>query len=489
MSLSKEEILNLIKPIKIAKITEAKKNENSDHLQVTQINAGDVTAQVVTGASNFKEGDLVPYLAPGFAVPGFIFSRNETIVLEKRKLRGYESEGMLLAEDEIGLGENHEGLMILNLGDDSIGKSILDILSEDQLNTVFKNAGYVEVTPEIQAKLDLITGDLAETIGVEDLAPILAERSVKIYWGTAPTGRPHLGYFVPMMKIADFLEAGCEVTVLLADIHAYLDNMKSSWELLEYRVQYYEFIIKEILNLVGVPIEKLKFIKGSTYQLNKDYQLDLLKISAMASLRDVQKAGAEVVKQVESPLMSSMLYPILQALDEQYLEADAQFGGVDQRKIFMFAREYLPKIGYKKRVHLLNTLIPGLGKSGKMSSSEPNSKIDLDDSDETIKEKINKAFALDGEVEGNGLLAILKFILFRKFKSDNRTFVVEREEKWGGNVEYSNYKDIEEDYKMQKLVAADLKPAVARELISLITPLRSKIEGMADLIAKAYPAK
>jgi len=40
---------------------------------------------------------------------------------------------------------------------------------------------------------------------------ILKEREVKIYWGTATTGKPHVAYFVPMSKIADFLKAGCEV--------------------------------------------------------------------------------------------------------------------------------------------------------------------------------------------------------------------------------------------------------------------------------------
>jgi len=45
---------------------------------------------------------------------------------------------------------------------------------------------------------------------------------------------------------------------------------------------------------------------------------------------DAKKAGAEVVKQVESPLLSGLLYPGLQALDEQYLGCDFQFGGVDQ---------------------------------------------------------------------------------------------------------------------------------------------------------------
>lgn len=50
----------------------------------------------------------------------------------------------------------------------------------------------------------------------------------------------------------------------------------------------------------------------------------------------------------------------LQALDEEYLKVDAQFGGVDQRKIFMFAEKYLPALGYKKRIHLMNPMVPGL---------------------------------------------------------------------------------------------------------------------------------
>ncbi len=61
----------------------------------------------------------------------------------------------------------------------------------------------------------------------------------------------------------------------------------------------------------------------------------MYKISGDTSIRDARKAGAEVVKQVSNPLVSGLLYPLLQALDEEYLKVDAQFGGVDQRKIFM----------------------------------------------------------------------------------------------------------------------------------------------------------
>ena len=70
------------------------------------------------------------------------------------------------------------------------------------------------LTPE--EKHHLITRNLQETLGDDNLKSILKDRPLKVYWGTATTGRPHLAYFVPMSKIADFLRAGCEVSNFLA---------------------------------------------------------------------------------------------------------------------------------------------------------------------------------------------------------------------------------------------------------------------------------
>lgn len=118
-------------------------------------------------------------------------------------------------------------------------------------------------------KYKLITRNLAEWLGDEKLKNILKERDLKLYWGTATTGKPHIGYFAPMSKIADFLRGGAEVTILFADLHAYLDNMKAPWELLELRTQYYETVIKAMLKSVDVPLDNLKFVKGTDYQLTK----------------------------------------------------------------------------------------------------------------------------------------------------------------------------------------------------------------------------
>lgn len=159
-----------------------------------------------------------------------------------------------------------------------------------------------------------ITNKTQETLGEDRLKEILKERDVKIYWGTATTGKPHIAYFVPMCKIADFLKAGAEVTILFADLHAYLDNMKAPWDLLQYRAQYYEILIKTVLKSIKVPIDKLRFVKGTDYQLSKEYTLDVYRLTSMLTEHDAKKAGAEVVKQVDHPMISSLLYPGLQVI-------------------------------------------------------------------------------------------------------------------------------------------------------------------------------
>lgn len=346
----------------------------------------------------------------------------------------------------------------------------------------------------IDEKISLITRNLDEVMGGEkaiaELRNILEKRDLRVYWGTAPTGKPHIAYFVPMSKIADLLRAGCEVTILFADLHAYLDNQKAPWELLKKRSDYYEHVIKAMMGAINVPVEKLKFVRGTDFQLKPDYTLDMYRLTAMTTERNAKKAGAEVVKQVESPILAGVLYPLLQALDEKYLECDAQFGGVDQRKIFAYAETYLPRIGEKKRVHLMNPMVPSLtgGKGNKMSSSDPNSKIDLLDSAEAVSSKIKKAFAEEGKVDGNGLLAFTRHVLFPLY--GEKGFTIEREEKHGGPMHFPTYADLETSYANKTLFPLDLKLQVARAINALLEPIRQKMSTpeMQQLIAEAYPA-
>ncbi|XP_028452408.1 tyrosine--tRNA ligase, cytoplasmic isoform X1 [Perca flavescens] len=333
-------------------------------------------------------------------------------------------------------------------------------------------------------KFHLITRNLQEVLGEEKLKQILQERELKVYWGTATTGKPHVAYFVPMSKIADFLKAGCEVTILFADLHAFLDNMKAPWELLELRVKYYEQVIKAMLESIGVPLDKLKFVKGTDFQLSREYTLDVYRLSSMVTEHDAKKAGAEVVKQVEHPLLSGLLYPGLQALDEEYLKVDAQFGGVDQRKIFTLAEKYLPTLGYAKRSHLMNPMVPGLT-GAKMSSSEEESKIDLLDSAGDVKKKLKKAFCEPGNIQNNGVLSFVKHVVFPL----HGEFCVKRDPKWGGDKIYTAFEELEKDFAQELVHPGDLKASVEVALNQLLEPIRKKFESpeLRKLSNTAYP--
>lgn len=338
---------------------------------------------------------------------------------------------------------------------------------------------------DVEEKFKLVSRNTEEIVSEENLKKLLKDKKQPVvYLGTAPTGKPHVGYFTWFLKMADFLNAGFKVKLLLADIHAALDN--TPWEVLDYRYKYYDEVIKLAFKSLGVDTKNFEIIKGSDFQLKRDYVLDLLKMSSYTSINDAKRAGAEVVKFGDNPKLSGLIYPLMQALDEEYLGVDIQYGGVDQRKIFMLARERLPKLKYRPRIHVMTPLIPSLTQGGKMSASDVNSKIDLLDSEKEIKAKLNKAHCVEGEVNENGVLAFTKVVLFTIKGDKGEKFVIERPEKFGGNLEYAKYEDLEKDYVAKKLHPLDLKNSVAKEINNLLAPIRECFKGQEDL-KKAYP--
>ena len=344
---------------------------------------------------------------------------------------------------------------------------------------------------DTRAKDELITRNLAEVIGADELAKRLEQgKQLRIYWGTAPTGKPHIGYLVPLTKIAHFLKAGCKVVVMFADLHAFLDSGKTKWDLLDHRTRYYEEVIKATLRAIGVDIELLSFRRGTSYQLSREYTLDVYKMLSHIPVNDAQKAGAEVVKQSDNPLMSSLVYPVLQALDEKYLDVDAEFGGVDQRKIFALSRDYLPKIGYKPVVHLMNPMMPSFSTQGKMSSSAADSKIDLLDSEPAIRKKINKAFCEEGNVENNPLLTFLRYVVFPLLDLRGQAeLVIERPERFGGDASFASFEAFKSAFESRAVHPVDLKACVTKFLVDLLRPVRALFEdaGLQRLVKDAYP--
>ncbi|KAH8635360.1 hypothetical protein IG631_10761 [Alternaria alternata] len=179
----------------------------------------------------------------------------------------------------------------------------------------------------------------------------------------------------------------------------------------------------------------------------------------------------------------------MQALDEQYLDVDVQFGGVDQRKIFALAKDVLPKIGYKERAHLMNPMVPGL-QGGKMSSSDPDSKIDVLDDADVVKRKLKKAHAAPKVVEDNGVLSFVEYVLLPAghLIYGEPKFVVKRRD--ADPLTYTDIKKMQEDYSNDILTPQDLKPAVTEALNALLEPVQKEFQAnqaWKDIEQKAYP--
>ncbi|EEH19397.1 tyrosine-tRNA ligase [Paracoccidioides brasiliensis Pb03] len=350
-----------------------------------------------------------------------------------------------------------------------------------------------ELTP--QEKIALIYQNLQEVLKPEIIEDVIVRqnRPLKVYFGTATTGRPHCGYFCPIVKLAHFLQAGCHVKILLADIHGFLDNLKAPIDLVNYRAEYYRYVITALLEAIHVPIEKLEFVLGSDYQLSARYTMDLFRLSSVVTEHDAKKAGAEVVKQVDNAPLSGLIYPLMQALDEEHLDVDAQFGGVDQRKIFALALDTLPRIGYKERAHLMNPMVPGLA-GGKMSASDPDSKIDILDTADVVKKKLKKAYAVPRETEGNGIISFVEYVLFPvsalEREDGKGRFVVERREEEGGNLVYRDIEEVKRDYRADTLTPQLLKAAVTTALNNLLAPVQAAFlanPAWQEIEKKAYP--
>lgn len=165
----------------------------------------------------------------------------------------------------------------------------------------------------------------------------------------------------------------------------------------------------------------------------------------------------------------------------------------------------------------MNAMVPGLG-GGKMSSSDPNSKIDFLDTPDVIKRKIKAAFCEEGNVDENGLLSFTEAVLIpisqlrmdrikgdsvledipdgKPFITDDApdgtVFSIYRDAKWGGSLHFSTHEDLKQAFKDKLIHPGDLKNAVTNVLVQILTPIRKQFEEneewqkIADL---AYPSE
>ncbi len=314
---------------------------------------------------------------------------------------------------------------------------------------------------------ELITRNTEEVV-TEEEARDIAESAMgkKAYVGYEPSGVLHIGHMLTANKLIDLQNAGLDVIVLLADIHAYLNNKGSFSEIADTAEKMEEQFIA-----FGLDPDKTEFIMGSEFQLRDNYTMDVYKLALKTTINRARRSMDEVAREKENPKVSQMIYPLMQALDIAWLEVDIAVGGIDQRKIHMLARESLPDMGYNAPTAIHTPILTGLedGKE-KMSSSLENT-ISMMDSREEIEEKVMDAYC-PPEIDGNPIAEIYQYLVFPRFSE----VVIERDEEYGGDLVYSKYEELASDIEDEELHPMDAKNGLVDYLDELIAGGREKLQ-------------
>ncbi|MEM2874583.1 MAG: tyrosine--tRNA ligase [Candidatus Hadarchaeales archaeon] len=326
----------------------------------------------------------------------------------------------------------------------------------------------------MEEKLRLVSRGSSEIVTEEELREMVSKGTFSAYCGYEPSGEIHFGHVLTAFKLVDLQKAGGRVTVLLADLHAYL-NGKGELEEIR-RIAEYN---KHCFIALGLDPKTTDFRLGSEFQMNGEYIIDVMRMATQTTLLRARRSMAEIARRVEDPDVAQVIYPIMQAVDIAHLKVDIAVGGKDQRKVHMIAREKLPALGYKKPVCLHLPLLHGIDGSEKMSSSRGNF-ISVRDPPNHIKEKIGRAFCPPRVIDGNPVIEYAEQLVLPRLG----TLKIERAQKHGGPLEIETTSELRDLYSEGKLHPADLKAGVASGLIELFAPVRTYFEKAPHLVQR-----
>ncbi|MBD3192443.1 MAG: tyrosine--tRNA ligase [Candidatus Heimdallarchaeota archaeon] len=358
----------------------------------------------------------------------------------------------------------------------------------------------------INEKVELITQNAEEVILKEEIQELFSKKKKpRAYIGFEVSGKVHIGNgLMCSMKMHDLIEAGVDLTIFLADWHSWINN-KLDGDLDKIRVAGEYFI--ECFKALGLTEEKVTFLWTSDLVKDPDYWATVIRVAKSTSLNRVLRALPIMGREMDKTDIESawIYYPAMQAADIFFMNIDIAYGGMDQRKAHMIAREAAPSINKEKPIALHTPLLTGLTGAGskmdaegeeadlvkleaKMSKSKPETCIFIHDTKEEIKQKLKTAYCPTTEVEGNPVLEICKYIIFARKDS---SLTIHRPEKYGGDVKYTDYAKLEEDFLGGGVHPLDLKNNVAEKLSKILQPVHEyfdkhpeKLEAMEKVLTE-----
>ena len=140
---------------------------------------------------------------------------------------------------------------------------------------------------------EMIKKNTSEIVSEEELKEVLNKTNKKAYIGFEPSGKIHLGHYLQIKKMIDLQNAGFDIIILLADLHAYLNQKGELDEIRE--IGEYN---KKVFEAMGL---KAKYIYGSEFQLEKDYTLNVYKLALKTTLKRARRSMELIAREDENP--------------------------------------------------------------------------------------------------------------------------------------------------------------------------------------------
>ncbi len=324
-------------------------------------------------------------------------------------------------------------------------------------------------------KITQLTRYAQEVVTTTELHKILDKKHPRAYIGFEPSGTVHLGWKICTNKIRDFLNTGFHFTILLADWHAYInDKLDGDIEKIKLCGSYMEACFEAM----GITKDAVTFVYASDYINDPAYWELVLRSSKATSVARVKRA-MDIMGRKEDEAerdLSKLFYPAMQVSDIFYLDLDVAYGGMDQRHAHMLARDISKKLNRKSPVAIHTPLLTGLQAGGrmnptevKMSKSKPDSMISIHDTPESVTKKLKKAYCPEKQIQGNPILELCKYVIFPELSTED--FVIDRPEKFGGQLTFSQYQDLEDVYRNGDLHPLDLKTTTAAYINQILQPI------------------
>ncbi|MBL7055623.1 tyrosine--tRNA ligase [Candidatus Woesearchaeota archaeon] len=338
----------------------------------------------------------------------------------------------------------------------------------------------------VEERINLIKEVGKEVVKEDELKELLEKGGEIIaYDGFEPSGTNiHIAQgLLRAINVNKLTKAGIKFKFWVADWHAWANNkMEGNLEHIQKVGKY----LIEVWKACDMDLKNVEFVWANDAMKDPEYWKIVMNIARTNTVKRITRCSQIMGRSESDSLQASQIfYPCMQCADIFYLNAKITQLGMDQRKVNVLAREVGEKLGYYKPIIISHHMLMGLGeppktdnvedraREMKMSKSNPDSAIFMDDDEETIKKKIKKAYCPEGIIEENPILEYNKYILFEKFE----TIKIERPKKFGGNLEFDNYKDLETAFQKKELHPMDLKISTSQYLNRLIEPIRKKLEN------------